>query len=324
MAWPAVCSTNYKWRGAQGATIGILEYLAQSNNSADCVSEEDRYRFIDDLSILEIVNLLTVGISSFNIRGQVPTDIPGHNQFIPSENLKSQEWLNMINEWTINQKMMINEAKTKTMIFNYTDKYQFTTRLSVNNQRVDVIDSTRLLGTIIEKDLTWDLNTAAIVRKANARMELLRKVSSFGASIEDMKTIYTLFVRSLLEQSATVWHSSLTQGNSEDLERVQKSAFKIMLGEKYESYSKSLIRLDMQNLHDRREQLCMNFAIKCLKNPKTAKIFPLNNKSHNMGTRNPEKFNVQHAINGRLKKSPVIYMQTLLNDHESKQMLGKK
>ena len=62
--------------GPQGATIGILEYLAQSNNSADCVSEEDRFRFIDDLSVLEIVNLLTVGISSFNIRGQIPSDIP--------------------------------------------------------------------------------------------------------------------------------------------------------------------------------------------------------------------------------------------------------
>ena len=70
--------------GPQGATIGILEYLAQSNNSADCVSEEDRYKFIDDLSILEIVNLLTIGISSFNIRGQVPTDIPGHNEYMYS------------------------------------------------------------------------------------------------------------------------------------------------------------------------------------------------------------------------------------------------
>ena len=70
--------------GPQGATIGILEYLALSNNSADCVSEEDRYKFIDDLSILEIVNLLTIGISSFNIRGQVPTDIPGHNEYMYS------------------------------------------------------------------------------------------------------------------------------------------------------------------------------------------------------------------------------------------------
>ena len=77
--------------GPQGATIGILEYLAQSNNSADCVSEGDRYKFIDDLSILEIVNLLTIGISSFNIRGQVPTDIPGHNQCVPAKNLKTQD-----------------------------------------------------------------------------------------------------------------------------------------------------------------------------------------------------------------------------------------
>ena len=97
------------------------------------------------------------------------------------------------------------------MIFNYTNKYQFTTRLSINEQPIEVIRNTRLLGTIIQDDLTWDLNTAELVRKANARMELLRKVASFGTGIEDLKNIYILYVRSLLEQSATVWHSSLTE-----------------------------------------------------------------------------------------------------------------
>ena len=91
--------------GPQGATLGLLEYLSQSNNSADMVSESDRFKFIDDLSILEIVNLLTVGLTSFNLKQQVPADIPLHNQYIPSENLKSQDWLNQINDWTINQKM---------------------------------------------------------------------------------------------------------------------------------------------------------------------------------------------------------------------------
>ena len=111
----------------------------------------------------------------------------------------------------------------------------------------------------------------------------MRKVSSFGASVEDMKTIYTLFVRSLLEQSATVWHSSLTQGNCDDLERVHKSAFKIILGEKYKSYADSLTKLDMQSLYDRREQLCLNFALKCVKNPKSAQMFPINGKNHCVG-----------------------------------------
>jgi hypothetical protein len=58
--------------GPQGVTIGLLEYLSQSNNSADCVSESDRFKFIDDLSVLEIENLLIVGISSFNLKQQVP------------------------------------------------------------------------------------------------------------------------------------------------------------------------------------------------------------------------------------------------------------
>ena len=45
--------------GPQGATIGLLEYLSQSNRSADIVDLEDRFKFVDDLPILQIVNLLT-------------------------------------------------------------------------------------------------------------------------------------------------------------------------------------------------------------------------------------------------------------------------
>ena len=304
--------------GPQGATLGILEYLSQSNNSADCVTVEDRFKFVDDLSVLEIVNLLTIGLSSFNIRGQVPSDIPHHNQFIPPQNLQSQKWLDEINEWTLNQKMLINEKKTKTIIFNYTDNYQFTTRLSINDKNIEVIDSTRLLGTIISKDLKWDLNTAAIVKKANARMQLLRKVAGFGASVDDLKIIYILFIRSLLEQSATVWHSRLTEENSNDLERVQKSAMKIILQDKFIGYKNALNKLDLPTLSDRREQLCLSFALKCVKHPKTLKMFPLNDKTHEINTRNREKYEVQHANTERLKMSSIIYMQNLLNQHEAK------
>ena len=93
--WHGVRSVprTIKGGGPQGATLGILEYLSQSNNSADCVNQEDRFKFVDDLTILEIVNLLTIGLSSFNVREQVPTDIPNHGQFLNPQDLKSQEWL---------------------------------------------------------------------------------------------------------------------------------------------------------------------------------------------------------------------------------------
>ena len=189
--------------GPQGATLGLLEYMSQSNHSADCVDVKDRFKFVDDLSILEIVNLLTVGITSFNIRQEVANDIPTHNQFIPSHNLQSQVWLDEIDRWTENQQMMINEKKTKTMIFNFTEKYQFTTRLQLKDKNIEVISSTKLLGTILSDDLGWDLNTSVLVRKGNARMELLRRVPSFGTPVDDFNYLhlkkYSLIIFGTLE-----------------------------------------------------------------------------------------------------------------------------
>ena len=145
--------------GPQGATLGILEYLSQSNNNADCVSPEDRFKFIDDLTVLEIVNLLTIGISSFNIKSQVPSDILDNNQYIPPGNLKSQEYLKWMDVWTRNQKMKINSKKTKTMIFNFSKNHKFSTRLEFGGEILEIVNEAKLLGTTITNDLKWDKNT---------------------------------------------------------------------------------------------------------------------------------------------------------------------
>ena len=128
--------------------------------------------------------------------------------------------------------------------------------------------------------------------------------------------MYILYVRSILEQSATVWHSSLTEENKNDLERVQKTALKVILGVKYKSYENALRILDIETLNDRRIDLCLNFARKSSKRPKMKHMFPLTEKPHQMGTRRPEKFKVQHANTDRLKDSALIFMQNLLNEHE--------
>ena len=313
--WHGQLSSRRKVKGGgpQGATLGLLEYLSQSNNCSDIVNEQDRFRFLDDLSVLEIVNLLTVGLTSFNLKLQIPNDIATHNQFIPTKNLKSQEWLDWISNWTKNQKMMINGNKSKCMVFNYTDNYQFSPRLFIDGKKLEVVDSTKLLGTIISSDLRWEQNTRHIVKKANARMELLRRVASFGAKIEDLKNIYILFVRSQLEQSCVVWHSSLTEQHKSDLERVQKSALKIILGSKYENHKKALDVLNMDTLEDRREYLSLKFANKCLENEKMKNMFPKNGKVHKMDMRKVQKYRVQFSNTDRLRNSAITNMQKLLN-----------
>ena len=142
--------------------------------------------------------------------------------------------------------MTINEKKLKTILFNFTDNYQFMTRLKINDKPIEVINNTKLLGSIISNDLSWDLNTANIVKKANGRMELLRKVASFTTNQEELKNIFFIFfIRSLLEQSAPVWHSSLTDENVSDLERV-KTTVKLILGEQYLEYEIALRKIDLE------------------------------------------------------------------------------
>ena len=92
--------------------------------------------------------------------------------------------------------MLINHEKSNNVIFNFTDNYKFTTRLQVNSKPLEVLNKTKLLGTIIQDDLKWDSNTSRLVKKANARMQILREAVSFGASIEDLTIIYFSYIRS--------------------------------------------------------------------------------------------------------------------------------
>ena len=84
---------------------------------------------------------------------------------------------------------------------------------------------------------------------------------------EDLKNIYILFIRSILEQSATVWHSSISEENKSDLERVQKTALKIILDQRYKSYKNAFNILDLESLDDRRKYLCLTFARRSSKHP---------------------------------------------------------
>ena len=59
--------------------------------------------------------------------------------------------------------------------------------MKVDNEIIDIVENTKLLGTFISNDLKWDLNTNRIVKRAYAKMELLRKLSGFGAPISDLK-----------------------------------------------------------------------------------------------------------------------------------------
>ena len=103
---------------------------------------------------------------------------------------------------------------------------------------------------------------------------MLHKLYSFAVPREDLVEIYILYIRSVLESSAVVWHSSLTLGQELELERVQKVALKIILKGEYQTYDDALLKCNLLTLSERRTQMCLAFAKKCVKTEPTKSMFP--------------------------------------------------
>ena len=82
---------------------------------------------------------------------------------------------------------------------------------------LEIITSTRLLGTIISSDLKWFENTEMLVKRAYQRMVILHRLYSFNIEDSDLVTIYILYIRSILEQSCQVWHHAITEEEVMDI-----------------------------------------------------------------------------------------------------------
>ena len=220
--------------------------------------------------------------------------------------------------------MLLNEKKTKSIIINFSKKHKFTTDIMLKNQRIEIVEQAKLLGLILTSDLKWNENTNYLVKDANKRMVMLRAASKFTSDKNILKQIYYSRVRCKLEQSAAVWSSSLTQENINDLERVQKSAVRIIIGKQYESYTETLKELDMKRLSERRDLICLKFAKTSLRLENFKKLFPVQKNIHDMKTRQHEKYHVIRSYGKRYAVSAIPSMQLLLNKEHRKQIKALK
>ena len=62
---------------------------------------------------------------------------------------------------------------------------------------VSIVDKMKINRTIVNSKLSWDENCSLINENVNARMQLMRSLQSFGASVQEMVHMWILFCRSV-------------------------------------------------------------------------------------------------------------------------------
>ena len=75
--------------------LGGLEYTAQSNDNADIVPPKDRFKYIDDLSVLQLICLSGL-LVDYNFYQHVASDIGIDEQYLPADSYQTQDHLNFM------------------------------------------------------------------------------------------------------------------------------------------------------------------------------------------------------------------------------------
>ena len=88
------------------------------------------------------------------------------------------------------------------MIFNFCPSVKFQTRLQIDGTPLEQVSDCRLLGIQLNDRMKWTNNTKSLVQRAYQRMSIIRNLSSFRIQTEELIHIYSLYIRSILEQSS--------------------------------------------------------------------------------------------------------------------------
>ena len=240
----------------------------------------------------------------------------GH--ILPVHKNPIQAEVNKLKAYAIDNKMVINEAKTKLMLFNSAKKIDILQYIELTEGNpIAMVDEAKLLGLVIRSDFKWQSNKDSIIIKSYIRMFIIRNLKRYGAEEQELLDTYIQQIRSIAEMACHVWNSGLTQQDERGLERIQRTALAIIRGEKHTTYQEALDHFGIEKLLVRREALCLKFAVKAYKNPKFSKwLAPNISEVYTRSSKLPLK-----EIRFRTKifqNSPLPYLTRLLNQHLSK------
>ena len=130
--------------------------------------------------------------------------------------------------WCSCNNLVINSQKTVEIIGDFRTKAAPPTPIMLEGTPVANVKSHRFLGLVISHDLKWELNTTALLKKAQKRLFFLRQLKKFGLPRATLIHFYTAIVESILTHSITVWFKAATAKDQGRLQRVIRSAGRVI------------------------------------------------------------------------------------------------
>ena len=158
-------------------------------------------------------------------------DVSTSEGLIKESNSNMQSSLDSIISCSLQNHMKLNPKKTEEMRISFQQDNPDLSSLLIGEQMIETVRSHKVLGFTIQSNFKWNEHIRSIVTKASKRLYIIRILSRNGVPVKDLIEIYFAFIRVVLEYCCPVWHNALPLYLTEQLERVQKRAFRMILAE---------------------------------------------------------------------------------------------
>jgi len=152
-------------------------------------------------------------------------------------------------------------------------------------------------------------------------MWLLRRIKASNLEPKIIIDFYLKEIRIVAEHGVAIWNCGLTKAQSHTTEKIQKIALKIILGDSYTTYDEARSIFGLKLLSERRNDICIKFALKLYQSKYCKQFFTLANptvktRQHTLVIE--ATFNTNKGLN-----APHNYLARLVNQNSERLNLPK-
>ena len=242
------------------------------------------------------------------------------NLFHSNDNLdllcdQANKDLRSVSNWLIANRLTINLAKTKFMLFSKSTPITSNFNISLNNSKLEQINSTTFLGFAIDRNLSWKNHLHIIKGKMARSIGILSKLKKVLNS-STLLNIYTAYVHSYLLNGIIFWGNS-PKSHLDPLVKLQKRAIRFVAHASYRCNTASLFkRFNILPLDKLYEYTTAIFMFKVLRKkcpPAIHNLFSRAPESNNRTTRITNMFLTPPFTSSRHENSILVQGPRIFN-----------
>ena len=154
-------------------------------------------------------------------------------------------------DWCDKWCLCLNATKAKYMCIDFRNDPPSQTDTVTHEDKVEVVDEYKYLGTIIDNRLRWDRHCSATYKKCQQRLYCLRKHRSFNIDNTIFSIFYKSFIQSVLTFILICWLGNVRQKDKNNMQQIVNISSKVT-GTKQSTltvlYEKQVLRKDARIL----------------------------------------------------------------------------